>query len=400
MPVQSEWRFCHKCNAMFFDGFPTKGICPTGGPHAAAGYVFNLPYDTPPTDNNQDMWRFCHKCNVMFYDGFPTKGACPGGGGHEAAGYMFGLPHDIPGVDGDFGAQGGWRYCHKCNVMFYDGFDTKGACPGGGGHEAAGFNFVLPHMASPSTSSAAIRDRYNELGGSGSWLGEPTSSERPFAEGGRVSLFQNGSIYWWPDTGAIDVHNIGIRYRGLYCFSTTDGPGSDEPYVLIATTPAPPGQGTNATIGIYDEVDGGDSRPEDILLYEGLPYGALLQCGLWEHDAGDRDAVLGMFNAAAEIAANKGKEACKGHLGPDVAELCEVAWEDYLKDEVGGILAGILGVADDKITAWGWNITPKQMVMAMRTPTRDFWGITYRLESHLLSGDGADYKVYLDIVPA
>jgi hypothetical protein len=31
--------------------------------------------------------------------------------------------------------------------MFFNGFPAKGACPapGGGGHVAEGFNFVLPH---------------------------------------------------------------------------------------------------------------------------------------------------------------------------------------------------------------------------------------------------------------
>jgi hypothetical protein len=77
----------------------------------------------------------------MFFDGFPDKGRCPGGGGHEAAGFQFVLPHDIrvAGLN-----QGSWRFCRKCNVMFFDGFPAKGRCQGGGGHEAAGFQFVLP----------------------------------------------------------------------------------------------------------------------------------------------------------------------------------------------------------------------------------------------------------------
>jgi len=41
----------------------------------------------------QDSWRFCHKCVSMFFDGFPNKGSCPRGGGHEAAGFNFRLPH-------------------------------------------------------------------------------------------------------------------------------------------------------------------------------------------------------------------------------------------------------------------------------------------------------------------
>ncbi|MEO7587342.1 MAG: hypothetical protein ABIS84_04865 [Arachnia sp.] len=43
-PPQPNWRFCGKCNALFFDGFPTKGVCPAIGPsaHEPAGYNFRL----------------------------------------------------------------------------------------------------------------------------------------------------------------------------------------------------------------------------------------------------------------------------------------------------------------------------------------------------------------------
>ena len=40
--VQADWRFCEKCQSMFFDGYPTKGICPAGGAHKAEGYNFVL----------------------------------------------------------------------------------------------------------------------------------------------------------------------------------------------------------------------------------------------------------------------------------------------------------------------------------------------------------------------
>ena len=140
---QGEWRFCHKCQIMFFDGFPTKGACPAGAGHDVAGYNFLLPYDGAETPTDQHNWRFCHKCNALFFDGFPTKGACPAGAGHDAAGYNFLLPHDVAESSV---AQQKWRFCHKCNAMFFDGFSTKGACPAGAGHDAAGYNFVIPHV--------------------------------------------------------------------------------------------------------------------------------------------------------------------------------------------------------------------------------------------------------------
>jgi hypothetical protein len=147
MPSQTDWRFCHKCDAMFFNGFPGKGQCPAGSGHDAAGFNFNLPHELKETPNAQANWRFCRKCSAMFFDGFPGKGHCQAGGGHEASGFNFDLPHDLPQTPT---AQSSWRFCQKCAVMFFNGFPDKGRCPAGGAHDASGFNFVLPHDL-PST---------------------------------------------------------------------------------------------------------------------------------------------------------------------------------------------------------------------------------------------------------
>lgn len=103
----------------------------------------------------QTQWRFCSKCHVMFFDGFPGKGTCPAGGGHQAAGFDFGLPHDVPETDHD---QGAWRFCQKCEALYFDGFAQKGHCPVDG-HVAAGFSFVLPHDV-PETPNAQAAWRF------------------------------------------------------------------------------------------------------------------------------------------------------------------------------------------------------------------------------------------------
>jgi hypothetical protein len=139
---QADWRYCHQCHAMFFDGYPNKGVCPAQGGHEAVGYNFLLPHDVAASGQSQAAWRFCHKCHVLFFDGYREKGVCPARGGHEAMGFNFVLPHDIPASPQ---AQDAWRYCHKCHEMFFDGYPNKGACPAGGGHAAAGYNFVLSH---------------------------------------------------------------------------------------------------------------------------------------------------------------------------------------------------------------------------------------------------------------
>ncbi len=142
---QSEWRFCEKCNSLYFDGSPNKGRCPAGGSHQQAGINFLLGHDVAldglPLDKQQGDWRFCTKCNSLFFNGYPAKGVCPAGGAHVAAGYVFVLPHDASTQ-----GQTSWRFCQKCQVMFYDGSPAKGRCAKGGAHEAAGYGFVLPQM--------------------------------------------------------------------------------------------------------------------------------------------------------------------------------------------------------------------------------------------------------------
>jgi hypothetical protein len=140
--TQDRWRFCRKCQAMFFNGYDDKGACAAGGSHEPAGFEFALPHSCPETPKAQKDWRFCRKCQAMFFNGYPNKGTCPAGGTHKAAGYNFVLPHDVSPTST---TQEEWRFCGKCQVMFFNGYDNAGACAAGGTHEGAGYNFVLPH---------------------------------------------------------------------------------------------------------------------------------------------------------------------------------------------------------------------------------------------------------------
>jgi hypothetical protein len=142
MATQSNWRFCKKCNGIFFNGYADKGVCAAGGGHISAGYTFILHHDVPETATAQSKWRFCNKCKGMFFDGYPNKGVCAASGSHQAAGYTFALPHNTPETSA---AQSNWRFCNKCEGMFFDGNPGKGVCSAGGGHLSAGHVFTLPH---------------------------------------------------------------------------------------------------------------------------------------------------------------------------------------------------------------------------------------------------------------
>ncbi|MCA1638594.1 MAG: hypothetical protein LC768_09715 [Acidobacteria bacterium] len=143
---QNEWWLCEKCYIVFYNGYANKGVCAKGGGHyanRATQQNYFLPYDTPETPKAQANWRFCNKCHGMFWDGYPNKGSCPTGGGHFAQGYNFTLTHD---VIGSAMTQEDYRFCTKCHGLFWDGYAVKGSCPAGGGHTAAGYNFVLRHQ--------------------------------------------------------------------------------------------------------------------------------------------------------------------------------------------------------------------------------------------------------------
>ena len=60
----------------------------------------------------------------------------------------------------------------------------------------------------------AIDDKYASLGGPSGWLGAPAGPESTPPDGvGRFRHFANGSIYWFPATGAHEVHGA---IRGLW----------------------------------------------------------------------------------------------------------------------------------------------------------------------------------------
>ena len=64
---------------------------------------------------------------------------------------------------------------------------------------------------------SAISQKYNELGGSKSFLGKPTTPERQAPDGvGRYRHYQHGSIYFHPNTGAHEVHGaIRAKWKAL-----------------------------------------------------------------------------------------------------------------------------------------------------------------------------------------
>ena len=122
-----------------------------------------------------------------------------------------------------------------------------------------------------------IGRRYNDLGGDQSWLGLPITDELDF-DGGKVQIFQNGAIYWWPDIGARDVSDVMVHYTGVHCFGETDvdqGSSDDEPYATIGIM-GPDGIKGTFRSQIYEDTDAGEGRFQVMELYRGKPRGLVI----------------------------------------------------------------------------------------------------------------------------
>jgi hypothetical protein len=87
----------------------------------------------------------------------------------------------------------------------------------------------------------------------------------------KVSVFQNGSIHWWPDTGTREINDVVVHYAGLHCFGETGvehGGDHDEPYAILGAS-SPDGNSQVFRSRIYDDLDGGEGRFDVIEIYPG-----------------------------------------------------------------------------------------------------------------------------------
>jgi hypothetical protein len=133
MAQQNDWRWCLKCQGMFFSE-GGGGACPAGGAHdpSQSGRYTILFGDGIP--GAQDGWRWCSQCAGFFFGLNPDPGACPVGPGHKHDGSQSGhyallFGDDVPGT------QPGWRWCRKCQGLFFGQNPDLGACPAGDKHD-------------------------------------------------------------------------------------------------------------------------------------------------------------------------------------------------------------------------------------------------------------------------
>ena len=252
----------------------------------------------------------------------------------------------------------------------------------------------------------AIRERWEAIGWELSYLGYPLSDEEAFDEGGRVSQFQGGQIYWWPDTGAIDLSEVVVSYAGLVCFEETtsdQSSDSDEPYVIFGVLS--PAGGSTLASQVYepgDGIDDGDWVRDRIELFRGKPGGLVLSTTVMEHDYGDPNAYKKQIEDGVKLASSGVSYLVTliPVVGPILGAGAGAGLVAPKGDNVKA-LQRLFDFGDERIGQDATTLTPKQMiVLAARTPEREFKSIGLKVETRFIKRQGASYKVYFSLATA
>ncbi|GIE32407.1 hypothetical protein Ait01nite_054520 [Actinoplanes italicus] len=131
--TQRGWRWCNRCQGLWWAPSGDGGKCPAGGAHVRHGSGnYGLTYG--PKAVGQRAWRWCHRCDGLWYNGVDS-GSCPAGSGHVRDGSG---DYVLPKADKVRKRQRSWMQCRKCQGLWYAGHEDgrRGRCAGGGGHES------------------------------------------------------------------------------------------------------------------------------------------------------------------------------------------------------------------------------------------------------------------------
>jgi hypothetical protein len=204
------------------------------------------------------------------------------------------------------------------------------------------------------------------------------------------------------DGGVPPTQEIAVRFVGFHCFGETDEVSSaDEPYFYFGVVPTNVEKKNTLRTRIYEDedVDAGESVADLLELYRGLPLGAVISITLLEHDEDDPEKYRDNVERAVERTADRVVEglAHVPAVGVALAVLAEVVLVVALPAIVDAF-NDILGTGDDVIGTVELALTPTDMTRLAGTERQNFEGIQAHLESPLISGEGASYKAYFDVI--
>lgn len=144
--TQNGWRWCNKCQGLWFGPSQAASTCPEGGTHNNVGSGnYSLVHNaTTAPANHQSGWRWCSKCQGLWFGPNQAASTCPEGGTHSLTGsgnYSLGNNAGAGQTD--------WRWCNKCQGLWFGPNQAASTCPEGGTHNNVGSgNYHLPTVTS------------------------------------------------------------------------------------------------------------------------------------------------------------------------------------------------------------------------------------------------------------
>lgn len=191
-----------------------------------------------------------------------------------------------------------------------------------------------------------------------------------------------------------------VRYRGFRCEETTDGPGSDEIYVIVSASFAD-SFGRPGTIteqhpeAIIENVSNGETfGDKGRNVYQGRPQNLLLTVTLMEHDQGNPYEYRNAVNAAVVGAYAKLVMTYPPLLFADPLTGFPVSRAML---SVSTAVEGVLGAGDDVIGTTTRLISTDEMRSLANQPSSNDGGTHYNFFTEH-RGHGGVYRVYFDVV--
>ena len=191
-----------------------------------------------------------------------------------------------------------------------------------------------------------------------------------------------------------------VRYRGFRCDETTDGPGSDEIYVIVAASFADssgrPGTITEQHPGaIIENVSKGQTVGDTgRTVYQGRPQNLVLTVTLMEHDHGNPYEYRNAVNAAVIGAYAKLVTTYPPLLFADPLTGFPVSRAML---NLSTAVEGVLGAGDDVIGTTTRLISTEEMRSLANQPSAVDGGTHYNFFTEH-RGHGGVYRVYFDVV--
>lgn len=189
--------------------------------------------------------------------------------------------------------------------------------------------------------------------------------------------------------------NFTFVFKGIHCYREMNwdqGSSSDE-YYLITTVWADLGESkvahnTTKVPGggsVFEDVDDGETRKTEVVLYSGPARKVVIGTQLFEEDFGDADAT------AKEIA--KWAERVK-----DVAEGAGYTLPEAVSDGAAEIANYLFDFDDDMVDHYQTRLfMEKRLSQLAASPSKKEHGISYRFRSWH-KGDGASVVAYYDVI--